>query len=319
MRINPNMTRLAALVVFCGMAAPYTAVAEDVAETVPASELMVLTGLDVAFDQFGPQIAAVAQDPQLSRDSRFVEAWEAAVSSTFDAQAMMSALRDILATREVSLADQQAMAEFYASDLGKKVHELESAVAMLPPDAAMAAIEGGGRLYATMPSGRLAQYDRLWGTMRDGSLVLGTEMMRPVLRGIAIMMGADPTTSPCRCDLDTAIDAMMPPTLFAMEQQERARLAFVYQGLSDEEFEAYLAFLEGPAGTNFSIVATDAMADVIRAEMQRFVAALEQRRPDISAVNYQAVRYCGVGPGPAHGVAVLDALADLSQNGSKQS
>jgi hypothetical protein len=200
----------------------------------------------------------------------------------FDPEAMNRGLAEALGRHPLAVADQQAVRDFYESSLGRWIVTIETAVLKLPPDAALSAVEAGRRTSEVLSERRRAQYDRLWDATGDSA----TELARQVIWAIVLsasMSQRQGDVGPSWDEIDAAVEQMMPIALAEVKAQQLAQFAFVYQGLSDEDVEAYVSFLETPAARAYFTTSIAAMSEVIGEEMRRFGNALAARRPGAGA------------------------------------
>lgn len=247
----------------------------------PIAEMMRATALDEVFTQFGPTIAASARTEDITADEIFLRHWEATATAVFDARRLHRQLAAALDGR-FSSDEQAVLGAFYHSAFGRRISELERAVALLDADQQGAAIDAGKLLVAGAEATRGAQLDRLMTLVSaeiSGAMV--GQSVRAMLVGMSVAHQQGDIEVPWE-EIDQQVTAMMPSLLADVASGQQAMMAYAYRNLTDAELDRYIAFLETPSAQKFYAVATFAVGRIVTEGMSRFGEAFAARMASVN-------------------------------------
>ncbi|MGR3802321.1 DUF2059 domain-containing protein [Marinibacterium profundimaris] len=204
-----------------------------------------VTGFDVSLESL--KFSAEDAPEMLGLDAGvFGYSWTRLSGEVFDVDLMHDMAVDIL---EQTLEDDKLAhaADFYASDLGQRLVEVENASHMDPDDTGKQ--EKGAELVAQMVeegSPRLEMFKRMGAAIdSSGTAVRAMQQiqMRFLLAASAagvIELRVDPE------EMEAMMKEQEPALRMAVAQNALASSAYVYRDFSDEEVETYTEALEHP-------------------------------------------------------------------------
>ena len=232
----------AALLLAAVLLMPLAAQAADRAKV---EAFLQVTGFDVALESL--KYSAEDAPTMLGMDSGvFGSSWTRLSQEVFDVDLMHDMAVDIL---EQTLEDDKLAhaADFYASDLGQRLVEVENASHLEADDEVKRT--GGQELVAQMVeegSPRLEMFKRM-GAAIDSSGTAVRAMQQIQLRFLlaaaaagVIELQVDPA------EMEAMMQEQEPQLRLAVAQNALASSAWVYREFSDEDVEAYTEALEHP-------------------------------------------------------------------------
>ena len=232
----------AALLLAAVLLMPLAAQAADRAKV---EAFLQVTGFDVALESL--KYSAEDAPTMLGMDSSvFGSSWTRLSQEVFDVDLMHDMAVDIL---EQTLEDDKLAhaADFYASDLGQRLVEVENASHLEADDEVKRT--GGQELVAQMVeegSPRLEMFKRM-GAAIDSSGTAVRAMQQIQLRFLlaaaaagVIELQVDPA------EMEAMMQEQEPQLRLAVAQNALASSAWVYRDFSDEDVEAYTEALEHP-------------------------------------------------------------------------
>jgi hypothetical protein len=242
---------------------------------------MRATALDVVFSQFAATIASSARTEEISNDEIFLKHWEATAATVFDANRLHERLARAL-DGKFSSDEESVLVEFFHSDFGRQMTELERAAAQLGPTAQMAAIARGEQLIARASVIRATQIDRLMELVSaEISAAMVGQSERALLLGLSVSHQQGHIAVPWE-DIDTQVAAMMPGLLADVDRTQRAMMAYAYRNLSDDELDRYVEFLRTPAAQKFYAIAAYAVGRIVASGMSDFGEAFAARMQSVN-------------------------------------
>ncbi len=241
-----------------------------------AAELMADTGIDLVFDQFGSTIGESARLNGITSDAHFLATWERTATTSFDRDALNSAL-EVALTDAFTPEESAAIEAFYSSDFGERVVDLERVVLRMDGSGQAAAVAEGLTLYEALPDedGRRAQIDELLdlaGAELTPELV--RQSSRSLMMGMSLAQNGD-IEIPWE-EIDAQLEAQMPAIEAEIMSYQQALSAYTYRDLSDEELEQYLAFLRTDPARKFYGIFVPAVTRIVSAAMAQFGQKLGQ-------------------------------------------
>jgi hypothetical protein len=256
--------------------------AAQTAATLSTDELMRATALDEIFSQFGPSIEAAPAEQGVPFTGPMFAAWTGAVREVFDADRMHNALAAALEDK-FSDEDYAAYAEFFRSDFGVKVSNIEREVTVLPPEGQLAAREAGiGLASASAGSRRSEQVEEM---LRLVSADIATSMIRQSVRGMLIGMSMNGQQGDIEVpweEIDAHLTAIMPDIEADVALTQRAMMYFAYNDLSEAELDTYLAFLRTESAQKFYAVAAYSIGELIAERMEAFGETLSRKLAQVN-------------------------------------
>ena len=209
-------------------------------------------------EQARRQGRADGRRPRLS-DAEF-DRLTAAMSTAFAPERLRQGIARNLA-HELSAEDVDTVLAWLTTELGTRITTLEEQQDAADPRELM---REGRRLLDAMPASRLALVDRLLDLLHaeEAAYETSTNMMDAVVFGFAAVTP--------EADLEGALQSMhrgaeaQRPRLVAFfHELLRARFAVVYDGLSEEELERYVAYNETPAARRYNEATLKVVGDVV--------------------------------------------------------
>ncbi len=279
--------RVAMLVALLGLAVPVLpapppplAAQAQVADF-SVAELMQATALDLIFDQFGEAIAASARVSDISTDAIFLSHWEAAAASSFNGRALRSRLASAL-DGKFSADERIALGDFFRSDFGLTISDLERDVARLSAADQSAALAAGEALSDEADTIRSIQLDNLMQLMSaEISGAMASQSMRALLLGMSVSHQRGDIEVPWQ-EIDAQVEAMMPGLLADHARAQRAMMAYAYRGLSDDDLDRYIAFLRTAPAQKLYAMAAFAVGQIVARAMSSFGEALAARMASVN-------------------------------------
>lgn len=279
-----RVTLLVAVLGLAGLAMPGhlpTLAAEAQVADFSVPELMRVTALDLVFEHFGAAIAASARVSDISTDEIFLSHWEAAAASSFNGAALRTRLAGTLEGK-FSVEDLKALGEFFRSDFGHRISNLERAVAQLSVGDQATALREGTTQSAGAGAVRATQLDDLMELMSaEISGVMAGQSMRALLLGMSVSHQRGDIEVPWQ-EIDAQVEAMMPGLLADHTRAQRAMMAFAYRGLSDDELERYIAFLRTAPAQKLYAIAAYAVGQIVARSMSSFGETLAARMASVN-------------------------------------
>jgi hypothetical protein len=241
-------------------------------------ELFTKSGLE---RQVGQIPAALALGLEQARqqgapvDAKFLQAWAEAVPNTYKAEKLLTFIDEGL-QKLLTPEDERALLAHYNSPLGRRITALEIKNSDLQ---AKAEAEAYAQKLLADPS---AHADRLARYQEIDKAVGGTTMAVEMAMGmqLALQVGMiSAMNGPKDFDIP-AIKAALEKTRFAVAQQIASMVltsfAYTYRDLSNKELNAYLTFLNSPAGKKFSVGISQLLSDAMTVQAQELGRQLIQ-------------------------------------------
>ncbi|KKL25679.1 hypothetical protein LCGC14_2402890 [marine sediment metagenome] len=229
-----------AFVVLVAFALPLRA-----AERGALERFLEVTGFDVALDSI--RLSADSAPEMLGLQTEdFGSEWSRLVQDVFDTDLMHDMAMDILAE---TLSDDQLdhAADFYASDLGKRLVEVENKAHMIEDDGLKA--ESGAAIIAGLAgieSPRLETLRRL-NVASDVEEISVRAIQEVQIRFLLAAAGAGVIELQMEePDLREAMRAQADELGAQIAENALANAAYTYQSFSDDDLEAYAEALEHP-------------------------------------------------------------------------
>lgn len=263
-------------------AAQATGTESAASQAITDDELLRVTALDEVFTEFGAGIERAPLEQSLPFPSSLGVAWSAAAREVFDADGMHRALADAMRGKFAPV-DYEVYAEFYGSDFGRRVSDVERAVTSMPAERQMQARELGIELASKAAATRRSeQIDEMLDLV---SADITTAMIRQSVRGMLIGMSMTSQQGDIEVpweDIDAQLDIMMPDIEADVALTQRAMMFFAYQDLGDDDLESYLEFLRTDAGRKFYAVAAFAIGEIVTQRMERFGETLARKLDQVN-------------------------------------
>jgi hypothetical protein len=243
-------------------------------------ELMRKSGLWIQLAQIEPMMQAGVSQAQ-ARTTALTEEdlahLQEAIASAYAAHALRTTVRDQLVAT-LPAQDAAAVLHWLSSDLGQQITALEAAASS--PDAAIKRSDAGTRLLASLPPSRREKLERLAKATfsADAAAAIIVDTMIGVSRGLAFGRTGVPAESVE--DLKSKFQSQKDQFVKVLEPRIVADFASIYQPLSDQELDQYVAFCESPAGHEFALASLDALDKALTEAATR----LGQRLADVSAM-----------------------------------
>jgi hypothetical protein len=232
-------------------------------------ELMRATALDELFSQFGASIHGAPDEQGLPMPTGMRDAWTVAVRQTFDADQMHAEFASLL-EGDFTPDELAAYADFYGSDFGIRVTEVERAVTLLPPDQQLAAQSKGLALAAAADDRRNAQIDEMLELVHAE---LTTDIVAQSVRGMLIGMSLTDQQGDIEVpweEIDAQLEAIMPGIADEIAVTQRAIVFYAYENLSEADLDEYLLFLRTMPAQKLYAMVVVAAGEVIHNRMRSF-------------------------------------------------
>jgi hypothetical protein len=276
---------LAAFAAACGLTASAVTpvAAQSEAADVSIAELMRATALDEVFTQFGAAVEASPREQGIAFDAALTDVWVEAAREVFDARSMNGALLGAL-DGKLGTAEEAVLAEFFRSDFGGRITELEREIQMLAPEAQLAVRAEGMALVASIPEGSLRdrQFDELLELV---SAEIATVMVGQSVRGMLIGMSVAQQRGDIEVpweEIELNLAQIMPSIEADIAGTQRAMVAYAYRDLSAEDVERYLTFLRTPAAQRFYALAAYSIGKIVTDTMTTFGQTLATKLGRVS-------------------------------------
>ena len=255
--------------------APAGAAVSDAA----ADELMRASGLWKQLGELAPQMAAGAEHARAQEkaagragvaDADF-ERMKRAMARAYSPERMRARVAAELA-RQMEPGDLPAVMEWLGSALGRRLTRLEEAESAEPLTTARdAEIK---RFAAALPEARVARLQRLAAAMSAGEA--GASMMINVVVGMAhgaALAAPTPDTGPVE-ELRKRLAQQRPAIVEAATRTAVRQFGHAYRDVADADLDAYLAFVESPAGLRYHDAALVALDKAMAQASYEFGRAL---------------------------------------------
>jgi hypothetical protein len=243
-------------------------------------ELMRKSGLWIQLAQVEPMMQAGVSQAQ-ARTTALTEEdlahLQEAIASAYAADALRTTVRDRLVAT-LPAQDAAAVLRWLSSNLGQRITALEAAG--LSPDAATKRSDAGPRLLASLPASRREKVERLAKSTfsADAAAAIIVDTMIGVSRGLTFGRTGVPVER--AEDLKSKFQSQKDRFVEVLEPKIVADFASIYQPLSDQELDQYVAFCESSAGHEFALTSLDALDKALTEAATR----LGQRLADVSAM-----------------------------------
>ena len=222
-------------------------------------ELMHKSGLWIQLAQVEPMMQAGvsqahAKSGQLSEQD--LERLRKAIATTYAPDDLRTAARNQL---PVTLAQQDAatVLRWLSSDLGRRITALEEAGSS--PDEATKRQETGPRILTSLSAARRERMERLakltLSSEAAADLIINT--MMGIAHGLAL--SATGAAADSIEDLKGKLQSQRDRFVEALGPRIIAEFAAMYQPLSDQELDQYVAFCESPPGQKYAVASLDAI------------------------------------------------------------
>jgi hypothetical protein len=242
-------------------------------------ELMRKSGLWIQLAQVEPMMQAGvsqahANAPKLSEED--LARLQHAIAMAYAADALRTSVRDQLAAT-LSPQDAASVLRWLSSDLGQRITVLEESGST--PEEAIKRLNAAPRLLASLPASRRERVERLAKATysADAAATIIVDTMIGVARGLALSRPGAPTNG--GEDLKSKFRSQRAQFVEMLEPRIVADFASIYQPLSDQELDQYVAFCESPAGHRFAQASLDALDKALTEAATR----LGERLADVSA------------------------------------
>jgi hypothetical protein len=240
-------------------------------------ELMRKSGLWIQLAQVEPMMQAGVSQAQ-ARATTLTEEdlarLQGAIASAYAADALRTTVRDQLVAT-LPAQDAAGVLRWLSSDLGQRITALEAAGSS--PDAVIKRSDAGPRLLASLPASRREKLERLAKATfsADAAAAIIVDTMLGVSRGLAGRTGAPAERVE---DLKSKFQSRKDQFVVVLEPRIVVDFASIYQPLSDQELDQYVAFCESSAGHKFALASLDALDKALTEAATR----LGQRLADVS-------------------------------------
>src|SRR5271170_370515 len=241
-------------------------------------ELVRKCGLWIQLAQVEPMMQAGVSQAQANATSLSKEdltRLQQAIASAYAADALRTSVRDQLLAM-LSPQDAASVLRWLSSDLGQRITALEEAGS--DPEEAIKRLDAAPRLLASLPASRRERVERLAKATysADAAAAIVVDTMIGVARGLAL---SRPGAAADRGeDLKSKFQSQRAQFVEMLEPRIVADFATIYQSLSDQELDQYIAFCESPAGHRFAQASLDALDKALTQAATR----LGQRLADVS-------------------------------------
>jgi hypothetical protein len=242
-------------------------------------ELMRKSGLWIQLAQVEPMMQAGVSQAQAGATTLTGEdlaRLQVAIASAYAADTLRTTVRDqFVAT--LPAQDAAAVLRWLSSDLGQRITALEAAGSS--PDAAIKRSDEGPRLLASLPAIRREKLEQLAKATfsADAAAAIIVDTMLGVSRGLALARTGAPAGRVE--DLKSKFQSQKDQFVEVLEPRIVADFASIYQPLSDQELDQYVAFCESSTGHKFALASLDALDKALTEADTR----LGQRLADVSA------------------------------------
>ena len=242
-------------------------------------ELMRKSGLWTQLAQVEPMMQAGVSQAQATATALSEEdlaRLQEAIASAYAADALRTTVRDQLVAT-LPAQDAAGVLRWLSSDLGQRITALEAAGSR--PDAAIKRPDAGPRLLASLSPPRRERLERLAKATfsADAAAEIIVDTMLGVSRGLALGRTGVPAESVE--DLKSKFQSQKDQFFEVLEPRIVADFASIYQPLSDQELDQYVAFCESSAGHKFALASLAALDKALTEAATR----LGQRLADVSA------------------------------------
>ena len=255
-------------------------------------ELMQKSGLWIQLAQVEPMMQAGVSQAQ-AKASRLGEKdlvrLQEAIASAYAADALRTSVRDQLVAT-LSPQDAASVLRWLSSDLGQRITALEEAGSS--PEAAIERLDAAPRLLASLPASRRERLERLTKATfsADAAAAIIVDTMIGVARGLALSRPGAATDK--GEDLKSKFQSQRAQFAEMLEPRIVADFASIYQSLSDQELDQYVAFCESPTGHRFAQASLDALDKALSEAASRlgqWLADVSARLRDASLLAFRLV------------------------------
>lgn len=264
-------------------AAPFVAVAHaQSAAVMSTEELMRATALDEVFSQFGASIETAPAEQSTPFTASMQSAWVSAAREVFGAERMHAALARALDDK-FDEADHAAFADFFGSDFGTRVIDIERSVTTMSPEAQLAAREIGIALRAEHAGTR--RDEQIEEMLTLVSAEIATTMIRQSVRGMLIGMSMNEQKGDIEVpweEIDAHLSAIMPGIEADVAITQRAMMYYAYRDLTEDELETYLEFLRTKSAQKLYAVAAYSIGEIVAERMEAFGETLARKLAQVN-------------------------------------
>ena len=247
-------------------------------ETMTIEELMTAAALDQLFSSFAETIARSPEAQGIPVPATFLTAWKQTATEVFVAAEMHDALAAAFEGKFTD-AEMAELATFFRSDFGKRISGVESDVQELSAEDQLAARDEGVALLEEMPADarRSKQIDEILELVSAevGRAMLG-QAMRAMLMSMSVAGATGDIVVPWE-EIDAQLAQILPGVEAEVAVTQRAIMAYAYQNISDDDMDAYLAFLRTDASRKFYSVLGFSVGAIMEKTMSKFGQQLAQR------------------------------------------
>lgn len=235
------------------------------------NELFRAAGIDSAYARFPESIADSL--PQMGVPDAQRAAWERAAFLAFDSGVILEQMIAYLSASQ-DFAAFQGAAAFLDSPLGLRMTALEND-AMVQPNADAE----GEAIIATLMAENPARLNILRQMVDDTDLV-EMSVASALSMNLAVMSGMKASRL-LPYDIDEAqmmalLDERRPVIRTQIERAYLVRAAYTYRNISDDDLNAYLAFLTGPTGRQLYAAINTASTTVLIGRARHFGALMAE-------------------------------------------
>jgi hypothetical protein len=253
------------------------------AETAAMSmeELMRATALDDVFTQFAPSVATAPEEQGMPFVGGQKTVWLESVHQVFRADRMHAELARALRD-QFDPEDLAVFTEFYRSDFGIMISEIERAVTTMTPEQQTVMREEGIALAAAGDPRRQEQIDEM---LKLVSADIATAIVRQSVRGMLIGMTMNGQQGDIEVpweEIDAHLDTIMPAVEADVQLTQRAMMFYSYAPLSESDLDRYLDFLRTTAAQKLYAIASYAIGEIITTHMEEFGETLARRLAQVS-------------------------------------
>jgi hypothetical protein len=222
-------------------------------------ELMLKSGLWVQLAQVEPNMQvgisqAHARSTQLTDAD--MEQLSNAIATAYAADSLRMTVRDQLGA-SLSSQDATTVLRWLSTELGQRITALEEAGSS--PGEALERQNAGPRVFAGLSAPRKERVERLAKATlsAEAAATIIIDSMVGMTQGVALSVPG--ATRESIDDLKAKFEPQRTRYIEALGPQIVADYAAMYQALSDQELDQYLAFCESPAGQQYAVASLDAI------------------------------------------------------------
>jgi hypothetical protein len=225
------------------------------------AELFRVAGIDRCFDDMAEMVRSGLNElPEFAQKDGFAAAANEAAGEAFSKETLLRKLTERV-DGKLSNEDADAVIAFYSEPLGKRMVALETEAGSAKAANEMMAMAKELMAQLKDDPKRAEVLGRLITSLKMNELM--TNMVLGMQRATLAAMLAGAGKKVAMADVDKKVEAERATTAKQMEQMTLLSMAYAYRKASAEDLDAYVTFLEGPAGKRLHDVVGPAISDTL--------------------------------------------------------